>query len=91
VKKFIIAIGVAALAVGLSVGAALANSEKARRMPTRASAPGQQVVRSLGDAGPALLAAAFKKAGVSYSIVNAEGDAQRSARRPTSACSTTQR
>lgn len=77
-KKFIIAIGVAALAVGLSVGAAFATTGK--------SAADADACVLLPDSKSSVrwetqdrrfLAASFKKAGVSYSIVNAEGDAQR--------------
>ena len=41
------------------------------------AAAGPEVVGSLGDAGPAGLVAAFKKAGVSYVITNANGDPQK--------------
>lgn len=77
-KRFIIAIGVVALAVGLSVGAAFANSEKATAdADACVLLPDSKSSVRWETQDRRFLAAAFKKAGVSYSIVNAEGDAQR--------------
>ncbi len=76
-KKFSIALVIAALTVGVTVTAAFATSEKKSAdaaacvlLPdTKSSVRWETQDRRF-------LAAAFKKAGVSYNIVNAEGSAQ---------------
>jgi D-xylose transport system substrate-binding protein len=79
VKKLIISLAVAALTVGLSVGGALAGSEK------RAAANAQACVL-LPDTKSSVrwetqdrptFVAAFKRANVTTTVVNAENDAQR--------------
>ena len=77
-KKLMVALLAGALAVGISVGAGLAKSERETAdadacvlLPdTKSSVRWETQDRRF-------LAAAFKKAGVTYSIVNAENDAQR--------------
>jgi D-xylose transport system substrate-binding protein len=78
VKKLIVAIGVAVLAVGLSVGAAFAKSGKAQAdADACVLLPDSKSSVRWETQDRRFLAAAFKAAGVTYSIVNAEGDAQR--------------
>jgi D-xylose transport system substrate-binding protein len=78
VKKFIVAIAAATLVVGLSVGVAFAKSGK---QSADAAAcvllPDSKSSVRWETQDRRFLAAAFKAAGVTYSIVNAEGDAQR--------------
>ncbi len=78
VKKLIVSLAVAVLVVGLSVGGALAKSEKQSAtvqacvlLPDTKSS-----VRWETQDRPTFIAA-FKKAGIPATVVNAEGDAQR--------------
>ena len=77
-KKLIVSLGVTVLVVGLAVGGAFARSEKQSAtiqacvlLPDTKSS-----VRWETQDRPTFIAA-FKKAGVSATVVNAEGDAQR--------------
>jgi D-xylose transport system substrate-binding protein len=78
VKKLIIAIGIAVLAVGLTVGAAFAKSGSAAAdADACVLLPDSKSSVRWETQDRRFLAAAFKAANVTYSIVNAEGDAQR--------------
>ena len=77
-KKFVIALAAGALVVGLAVGGALAGSERhAATVQACVLLPDtKSSVRWETQDRPTFIAA-FKKAGVPATVVNAEGDAQR--------------
>jgi D-xylose transport system substrate-binding protein len=79
VKKFMISLAAAALVVGLSVGGALAGSEASSASAVEACVllpDTKSSVRWETQDRPTFVAA-FKKANVAATVVNAEGDAQR--------------
>jgi len=78
VKKLIVSLGVAVLVVGLAVGSALARSEKqAATIQACVLLPDtKSSVRWETQDRPTFIAA-FKKAKIPATVVNAEGDAQR--------------
>jgi D-xylose transport system substrate-binding protein len=78
VKKFVLALAVVLLAVGVTVTAAFAKSGKqSANADACVLLPDSKSSVRWETQDRRYLGAAFKKAGVSYSIVNAEGDAQK--------------
>jgi D-xylose transport system substrate-binding protein len=75
VKKLMIALAASTLAVGLSVGGA--SAKKAQDADACVLLPDSKSSVRWETQDRRFLGAAFKAAGVTYSIVNAEGDAQR--------------
>ena len=78
-KKFLIlsVVALARVERGSDGGAREARQERRRRADICVLLPDTEVVGPLGDAGRPALVTAFKKAGVSYVITNADGDAQK--------------